>query len=286
MELRVTQGGIVRLPEGLTHLQLDQVRTLLTYNDSGKNYEYLRFKRFGARYCRTAEEFKAKADALKNQVKQNILFKDEEGFWTYSGLAQTIADVLKIPVVSEVVYSKAQGMNWNQDKTHWPFQVEAAQKLIEAKHGGVSIGTGLGKSTIIAMLVKHFGLLTVVMTPSTSISEQLYEEFVTLFGKKLVGRLYDGHKDVNRQIVIANGQSLTRIEPDSEIGQILSNAEVFIADESHQTPAATFEKVCLGLFINTPYRFFFSATQLRGDGKGIVLDGITGPIVYDKTVKE
>ncbi len=61
---------------------------------------------------------------------------------------------------------------------------------------------------------------------------------------------------------------------------------MFIADESHQTPAATLAKVCFGLLANAPYRFFFSGTQLRGDGLDLVLEGITGPIVYTMSVQD
>ncbi len=48
----------------------------------------------------------------------------------------------------------------------------------------------------------------------------------------------------------------------------------------------TLAKVCFGLVAPAPYRFFFSGTQLRNDGLGLLLDAITGPIVYRMTVRE
>jgi superfamily II DNA or RNA helicase len=51
-------------------------------------------------------------------------------------------------------------------------------------------------------------------------------------------------------------------------------------------PAETFEKVCAGLARLAPYRFFLSATQTRTDGAELVLKGITGPVVYEKSFQE
>jgi superfamily II DNA or RNA helicase len=52
------------------------------------------------------------------------------------------------------------------------------------------------------------------------------------------------------------------------------------------TPAATQAKVCFGLVKDVPYRFFFSGTQMRSDGLDLLLDAITGPIVYRMSVRE
>jgi superfamily II DNA or RNA helicase len=59
-----------------------------------------------------------------------------------------------------------------------------------------------------------------------------------------------------------------------------------VADESHLVPANTLQRVCSQLMALAPYRFFVSATQLRTDGLDLVLEGITGPIVYRKPLRE
>jgi len=51
-------------------------------------------------------------------------------------------------------------------------------------------------------------------------------------------------------------------------------------------PADTLEKVCTGLLAKATYRFFMSATQTRTDGAELLLKGITGPVVYEKTLQE
>jgi len=145
----------------------------------------------------------------------------------------------------------------------------------------VTHNTGLGKTRMLFELTHRLGLKTVIMTPSTKISEQIYLEAVQLFGKSKVGQFFDRKKESDKQIVVANGQSLTKIKEDSVHWENLCQTKVFISDESHSCPAATFEKVCLGLLADTPYRFFFSATQTRGDGLKKLLEGITGPVVYE-----
>jgi superfamily II DNA or RNA helicase len=124
------------------------------------------------------------------------------------------------------------------------------------------------------------------MTPATNISEQIYSSFVEAFGKKLVGKFFDGKKESNKLFVVANAQSLTKVTPGTEHYDNLAKTQVFIADESHQCPASTLAEVCFGVASFAPYRFFFSATQMRNDGKDLLLEGITGPIVYSKTVEQ
>jgi superfamily II DNA or RNA helicase len=58
-----------------------------------------------------------------------------------------------------------------------------------------------------------------------------------------------------------------------------------MVDESHMCPASTLEKVCMGIAKNARYRFFVSATQVRGDGSVKVLKGIIGRTVYSMSVE-
>lgn len=150
----------------------------------------------------------------------------------------------------------------------------------------ITHNTGLGKSEILAYILKELGLKSVVMAPSVSIAVQLYDRMVYLFGKKYVGFVGDGKKEYNKQFVVAISASLTKLTEDSVGYEALSKTQCLICDESHLTAAETLDKVCNNLFSNTPYRFFFSGTQLRNDGKDMLLEGITSSIVYSMTVRE
>ncbi len=124
------------------------------------------------------------------------------------------------------------------------------------------------------------------MAPSVSIAGQILDDFTTHFGSRYVGQFFDGKKKHDKLFTVCVAQSLTKVEKDSPAWNALSKAEVFIADESHLCPAKTLSEVCFGLVANAPYRFFFSGTQLRNDGLGILLDAITGKTVYRMSVQE
>lgn len=268
----------------------DELRRHLKYVDKSVDYQITKFKNgrgwFTNKYG--AEEYEEKLKELKELRLKTMLFEDEHGMWTYSGIVHRLADMFDDKIVREYEFPEAKIIPWAKVPEHAEryYQTAAKDKLLEIRHGGVEIGTGLGKSFIILHLVKQLGLKTVVMAPSTSIAMQLYDDLCEHLGKKRVGFVGDGKKQYDRLVTVAIGASLTRLEPGSDGWEHLSKADVFIADESHLCPADTLTKVCFGLVSNAPYRFFFSGTQMRNDGLDMLLDGITGKIVHTMTVQE
>lgn len=261
----------------------------LSFRDKTANFQYLRFKNSSFFKSKMEpEKYEEQLQKLKSQIKKSILFEDERGKYTFSGLANFLSLKTRLPVVNKVKYPEFNKLPWVKEPIHkpYPYQTISEEKLIEIKHGGIELATGTGKSLILLFLLRNMGLKSIVMTPSTNLSQKLYEDLVYHLGKKYVGAFFDGKKESKKLITVANAQSLTRIEKDTEHYNNLSKAKVFAADECHTTPATTFEKVCSGVASKAPYRFFLSATQTRGDGKTLTLDGITGPIVYKKNVKE
>jgi len=269
--------------------QRPELEQRLKYVDQKLDYELRSFKRnrfFAARHGQQAYE--QRLAALTTARNKTLLFEDEQGMWTYSGLAHSLAEDFGDPVDMQFQRPSPRIIPWSKvpDRQARYYQVEAKEKLLALGHAGVEIGTGLGKSFIILNLCKELGLKSVVMAPSVNIAEQLYEEFCLHFGKKLVGQFFDGKKQSNKLFTIGVAQSLTKVEVDSEHWNNLRKTDVFIADESHMCPAKTLSEVCFGLCANASYRFFFSGTQVRNDGLGMLLDAITGPIVFRMTVRE
>jgi superfamily II DNA or RNA helicase len=62
--------------------------------------------------------------------------------------------------------------------------------------------------------------------------------------------------------------------------------QVLISDESHTLPANQFSHFCMNVLGHCPYRWFLSATQERNDGRDLLLEGLIGPRVYEKSIKE
>jgi superfamily II DNA or RNA helicase len=288
MSLVISEPSIVRL-DGLSDLAIENARDLLTYQDKGVEYLINNHKR--KRYWKASdpEGWTAQYEALKAKRKACILFEDGKGFFTYSGLAPFLSEHLGgVPIENRVVYPEPVGMAWDNVPEHEAryYQDGMEVALIEAKHAAVEVGTGLGKSRVILDLCRKFGLQTIVMAPSRSIASQLLRDFQKHLGRRYVGMFGDGKKQFDKLITIGIGASLTKLRPGDPAYEKLSKAQVFIVDESHGCPADTLEVVCQGLARNAPYRFFFSATQVRNDGSELVLKGITGPVVYRMTVKE
>lgn len=266
--------------------RLTEVKTNLTYRDKKVQYEIQRLK--NSRWF-NPENDGAKLEALKAKLNVCLLEQDVHNeHHTLSGMRSYLEGKYQLSTEVRFQYPEPATIPWYKapEKKPYPYQVQAKDNLLVAKHARVEMGTGLGKSFIILTLVKDLGLKTVVMAPSQNIAEQLHEDFLAHFGKKYVGQFFDGKKDYKKLFVIGTGQSLTRVDPESPVGQELAKVKVFVADESHQCPAATLAKVCTGVLQNAPYRFFFSATQMRNDGLDLLLDAITGPTVYEMTVRE
>lgn len=277
-----TKIRLVDLPEA-------ELRRHLTYTDKSVDFELNKARHSKFLLNKLGEErWREYLAELKAKRTQCLLFEDDQGLWTYSGLAWWLQGKFRCGFKNEVVYPESERMPWAKvpEKKARPYQEQMFDLLLEAKHGGVEVGTGLGKSFVIMQLAKHFGLKTVVMTPSVSIADQIFTEFEKHLGKKYVGKFFDGKKDSKKLFVVAVDDSLTRVEPGDKHWDELSSAQVFIADESHLCPAKSLARVCTGLLADAPYRFFFSGTQMRNDGLDLLLDAITGKIVFRMTVQE
>lgn len=261
----------------------------LEYHDKKIDYEIKRLKNNPWYITQHGQDaFNDELARLKGLKIKSLLFQDKEGYWTYSGLSEMLSRVFNDKVTSKVTYPEPKLIPWKSKPTKKLryYQKEALDALLKVRHGAISMGTGLGKSLIQIHLLKELALPSLLMAPSTSIADQTYEEMVAHFGTKYVGKFYGGKKQLGKLFTIGLHQSLSKIEEGDEAHEFFSKVKVFIADESHLCPADTLEAVCMGIVKDAPYRFFFSGTQVRGDGLEIVLNGIIGPIVYEMSVRE
>jgi superfamily II DNA or RNA helicase len=268
----------------------EELARLLTYRDLSVDFELQKFKQNAAWHKQKLgpEGFVERLEELKASQKKTLLYEDDDGLWTFSGFAPRLQEHFGEPVTRGYKLPLFGTIPWAKKPVREPrpYQVAGNQALLGAFHGAVEVGTGLGKTFQSLMLVKEHGLQTVVMAPSTSIAEQLYDDFLQAFGKSKVGFFGGGKKEYGKLITIAIAASLTKVEPGTPAFAALNQAKVFIADESHLCPAKTLQKVCFGVVGNAPYRYFFSGTQMRGDGADLLLEGITGAVVFRMSVKE
>jgi superfamily II DNA or RNA helicase len=219
--------------------------------------------------------------------------RDDEGRpHTYAGLWQDLSREFGWGIEGNSIIAPPKHMiPWAHPPEHAIryYQDEAANALLDnARQGPVSIElpTGSGKSRIIEEILHRNPVQSMIITPSANITTQLHKGMVERFGPRYVGKYGDKSHDVGKLFTVCTAQSLIRVEQGSDEWQFFNNTAQFAWDESHTTPATTFERVELGLLRDVPNRFHLSATQIRGDGADLLLRGIIGRNVYRKTFKE
>jgi superfamily II DNA or RNA helicase len=283
MPLLIDQPTRVRIAGHDDKLAL--LKRYLTYTDKSIGYQIQKLKH--AQWF-DAERHGEQLEELQALYKPCLLKQDETGYHTLSGLAPEVALFLQDTVENSITYpSVGRTIPWEKVPPPLrPYQRETVDLFIKHRHAAAELATGLGKSYILMYLAKELALKTVVMAPTTSIADQLYDDFITFLGKKRVGRYYGGKKETGKLVTVAIHASLARIDPGSSDWDALSATQVFIADESHLCPATTLYAVCTGLCGTAPYRFFLSGTQLRGDGADLLLRGVTGPVLKRMSVAD
>lgn len=235
----------------------------------------------------------AKVAQLDAARKKSVLFADENGPWTYSGLIHRLAAKFDA-VVGDARYSHPHLTDrWNTrviPKEFRPFQRHIIDEFRQHTNGLVGgpvsaeVATGAGKSVMFLELVRRFGLPALIMTPSVPICEQFYAQATEIFGDGEVGKFYGGKKQADRPIVIATSASVCRATGVNAAQ--LASKKVLGGDESHTLPAAEIVKSVTGVLADIPYRFMLSGSQLRGDGTELVLEGVLGKIVRRVTVTD
>ena len=287
--------------------KIPQLEKMLTYRNKSTEFEYDRvlqglrtFERIKYKieenqgriyYTEKLKEKQERLDELKNLVKCNLLFKDQEGLWIYSGAAYKIAEKFNDTVKVEYTLPEYELMSWATKPQYdlRPYQEQAVEILLENSVKGpcaIEFATGAGKTKILIEIIKKTGLEALVVTPSTSIAKQMLAELSEVFGKQTVGLYGATKKDFDKRVTIAIDDSLVALPIDSEAYAKLAGKKLLVYDEAHTSSSETLEKVCFGLMKNIPLRFFLSATVMRNDGSDKLLEGITGPVVMRKNLKD
>lgn len=271
-----------------TEAEIRALRTELTYEDQKVVEELRRLKKnpwFANKYG--DEAYKEKLDELEAAKQVCLVEEDANGDPTTLGGFYARFAAKGWGNNSRIVCPEPQAWPYKR-KPHEAryFQRAAVDALIAARHGAISLPTGAGKSLIIMMLIREVGQRALIMAPGESIARQLYEDLKHHLGDGKVGLYGDGRHDMKQDVIVGIAASLQRVEPGTPQWAALGGRPIFITDESHLVAAATFKKVALGVAARSIYRWFLSATQFRNDGTDILLEGVTGPVVYEKDLYE
>jgi superfamily II DNA or RNA helicase len=287
MKLILETPTILRI-ESPTDYEIHTLKDLLKYKDNSIEQEIRQLKLNPYWYQRFGEEWvKLRQDDLLKELWKSLLYQDDKGYYTLTGLKSRIQDHYpQTPFTSNVIYPEFKLRPWHKMPPFTPkgYQRDALTAFLANPHSSVEIATGLGKTFIAILLAKECGLQTIIATPSAPIAKAIYKECKEYFGKKLVGMFGAGRKDIGKSILICVGKSLAGIE--GEQIKEFDKYQVLISDESHTNGANSCNYFCNTVLGHIPYRWFLSATQERNDGKDLLLEGIIGPRVYEKTIQE
>lgn len=274
--------AIIQLSE--TSFELEKE---LSFRDKGIEYQIHRLRKGSRNF--SPEWTRKRMAELQSQVTRKLIWTDDKGrILTYSGFVPRLVQDFGARVSNFPKPPEENPLPWKTKPSRklWEHQLDIIEKLTANSHAAVSAATGSGKSIALIQIVRNLGKKTLIIAPLTGIAEQLHEELTALLGSKYVGFFGGSKKESKKKIVVGTFQSLTRVDENSDHYGPLSQTELLIVDESHQTPSATLEAVCMGVAKNAPYRYFFSATQIRTDGADKLLEGIIGPVVYTVTLPE
>lgn len=268
---------------------LELIKSYLTYTNTSVSYLISKHSRNRFFKAKDPGAWAHRLNELKKEAKNTLVFEQNGLHYIRPGSLSYLKEAgFQFEAENHIEYPEAKPYAWKVKPPFelYPYQEESVRKLIEAKHGSVSLCTGAGKSLILLTLAQRMGLKALVVVPSKSIFVELLHLFETHLGKNRVGGIGNGKKDFKKDITVAIAKSLTMIEEDTPEWEFIQSKQVLAFDEVHTTAAKELEKVCHHLAKNIPYRFSMTGTQTRGDGALKLLQSITGPVVNELSTKD
>jgi superfamily II DNA or RNA helicase len=132
---------------------------------------------------------------------------------------------------------------------------------------------GWGKTFTALHIARKWGQKTLVVTHTTALRDQWYEEIEALFGIS-PGVIGGGNFDIEDHfIVVGNVQSIVK-----NLAKINKEFGTIILDEAHHCPATTFSQTIDSF--HSRYRLALSGTMQRKDGKHVLFQDYFGTTVF------
>ncbi len=170
------------------------------------------------------------------------------------------------------------------------YQNEAIDTAYRRRIGIINLPTGVGKSVIIAELLKKVNKRSLVIVSRVELLEQLKEDIENWTGCQ-VGKMYEGELVIDKQFTIASIQTLYSIlkrgdESSKKLKQYLYNVGITIFDEAHLVRNVNMYSVVNKYCINSQYIIGTTATDWRNDCHTLLMNAAVGTTIYKKTPQE
>jgi superfamily II DNA or RNA helicase len=160
----------------------------------------------------------------------------------------------------------------------FPHQTEALEAWWDAGGRGVVVlPTGTGKTFLAVLAIARAGRPALVVTPTIDLLNQWYGELRVAFDVP-VGLIGGGEYDLQPLTVTTYDSSYIHLERwGAKFGLV-------VFDECHHLPGPTYMAAAVGSL--APYRLGLTATPERADGQEALLEGLIGPTVYRREIRE
>ena len=132
--------------------------------------------------------------------------------------------------------------------------------------------TASGKSLIIYLLTRYFDKKTVVIVPTTSLVEQMSQDFIDYGYKEKICKIYSGQPVFDSPVTVTTWQSFSKAPKD-----VIKSFDVVIGDEAHTMKA----NVCKGILEKmneTAIRIGTTGTLDGTEVHRLQLEGLFGPV--------
>lgn len=256
--------------------------------------------KYTLRVRKTPEEIKAEREALKkynpNSTKKIKDVKFEEhtviehdindpsvvyflpGLWPRvkaeldkRGLSYEIEDKRNPDIRPPIAFDQLGGVDFRKG------QDVALALIANSDTGIIETSTAWGKSFLVSVLCKALPTLNIVVCSSaTTVVSTLYE----YLDKQLpgqVGFLYSkGDKTKGKRVIVTTLKSLAKLPAE--------NVHMVLVDECHDVGAGEAGRNLMRFCFAR--RFGFSASPVRNDGSGLVMESICGPTILRMTYDE
>lgn len=206
-----------------------------------------------------------------------------EGALTASGVEVGVEDLRVPPTPTEAGFDLI-GITFD---TPYEYQLDACEKMIEAKQGVVKAATGSGKTEIACAVTQYLGLKTLFMVPSRELMYQSQKRFMTRLGltEAEIGVVGDGKWLPGSLVTVASIDTLESRMNTDECQDLIKETEVLFLDECHGVGSDTYYTVAT--LCPAFYRYGLSATPLdRTDGANMMLLAATGEMIVDIPLKQ
>ncbi len=146
-----------------------------------------------------------------------------------------------------------------------PYQQECVKAIENNNIGLIHAPTGSGKTNIMAYIINHLQLRTLVIVPAVDLVKQTKDRFIAMFGSDTQIGAIDGETrnkkaQIQKDILISTWQSLKR---NDLLENIKGKHDMLIVDECHHSSAAVLSKIISNLKPYCKNIYGVSATPYR-----------------------